>query len=246
MNDECVPKISETSLCEGTFDCFYWVIFSTFNYITQKQAIDIIKSEIHYTLNLITIETIAPYFPAIITAVAAIIIAIWTRRFENRRYKTTVLMNVFDRLNDPMHREARRIIFGEPPTEYSYRILGIPKGPDVEANLMNTVASQIARADFNEIGTLYHHELVNKNIFLEEFYWPILRVWNETKREILDRRRYYLDYMVNFERLKDDAEKYADDQNKKKPSMKKSEELSNQRSDNVRSDNVHQKSEAKD
>ena len=72
-------------------------------------------------------------------------------------------------------------------------------------------------SDFNEVGALVKKGLVSTNLFLD-VYWNItLRSWNASRIIIQKRRtsRNYNEYMINFEVLANDAEKYK---NKRFPS----------------------------
>lgn len=66
-------------------------------------------------------------------------------------------------------------------------------------------------SDFNEVGALVKAGLVSMNLFLD-VYWNItLRSWNASRIIIQKRRisRNYDEYMINFEVLANDAEKYS-------------------------------------
>jgi len=65
-------------------------------------------------------------------------------------------------------------------------------------------------SNFNEVGALVKNGLVSTNLFLD-VYWNItLRSWNASRIIIQKRRtsRNYNEYMINFEVLASDAEKY--------------------------------------
>jgi len=140
-----------------------------------------------------------------------------TQSFEEKKYRTTILMRVIQQLNNIKHREARKVLYEEFPKSSSYEILGISENISIDE--LKKIASDLVRGDLNEIGTLSHHGLIDDYIFIEEFYWVILRIWNIVEPSILDRRKKGpSDYMKNFEELKEKAKLYVKKHGLKEPS----------------------------
>jgi hypothetical protein len=61
------------------------------------------------------------------------------------------------------------------------------------------------------MATLFRHNMVERSLIIEEYWWIILRTWNELEGGIKKRREGSgpQDYMKNLEELKNIAEKYA-------------------------------------
>lgn len=115
-------------------------------------------------------------------------------------------MEVFRLLNDIQHNEARRVVYGD-YSNASYEILLQNK----DFNELMRLSVTIVRTDFNEIATLILHDIVDPNLFVEEYWWIIVKVWYKIENEIMQRRgdRGPSNYMINLENLKNRAEKYA-------------------------------------
>ena len=119
-------------------------------------------------------------------------------------------MESFRLLNDIKHKEARKVVYGD-ITNLSYEILGLNYN-ERNVEKLKIISTTMARTDLNEIATLIRHNIVERTIFLEEYWWIILRVWHEVETKINERRQSNAgppDYMKNFEELKIKAEKYA-------------------------------------
>lgn len=148
-------------------------------------------------------EAIAAYI-----AIAAVLVSVITFFFERKRFRLSALMESFRLLNDIKHKEARKVVYGE-PTNASYEILGLNERSYEE---FRRISATIVRSDFDEMATLIRHNIVQSSVFVEEYWWIILRVWHEVEPEIKLRRDsdtapHY--YMENFEKLKVKAEQYA-------------------------------------
>ena len=64
----------------------------------------------------------------------------------------------------------------------------------------------------NNAAMLIRHGLMNKSIFLEEYWWIVLRSWDSLEESISARRKKgdgASNYMQSLQYLKDDAETYA-------------------------------------
>ena len=130
-----------------------------------------------------------------IAGVAAIGLVVSVVYFQSRQRKFAGLIEIFKLLNGKEQREARAretgndsIFDDEFHKEYVNRTI----------------------SDFNEVGALVKKGLVSTNLFLD-VYWNItLRSWNASRIIIQKRRasRNYDEYMINFEVLASDAEKY--------------------------------------
>jgi hypothetical protein len=123
------------------------------------------------------------------------------------------LMEVFRLLNLPEHREARKVTYGD-KTHASYDILKITK-PEADPMLegeIDRVSREMVKGDMNNVATLIYHKLMDEDIFLEEYWWIILRCWDSVKTTVYERRRSgtgALSYMRNLEKLNGKAEKYG-------------------------------------
>lgn len=88
-------------------------------------------------------------------------------------------------------REARKVLYGNIGIS-SFEIVGIDRlTVNGELNLegLKDACRNIVRSDFNEIGTLIHYGLLEEKIFIEKYYWVILKIWNLLKTEIENRRK---------------------------------------------------------
>jgi len=152
----------------------------------------------------------------IIVALAGVIVSVITYIFQEKQLKQRGLIEVFKELNQPSHREARRISYGEKITDASYDLLGIKPGSEgsevaKEQDLKRT-CSQIFLGDINNAGTLIHHGLMDESIFLDEYWWIVLRCWDLNEDWINDRRNSGTgaqSYMRDVEELNDKAGKSA-------------------------------------
>jgi hypothetical protein len=141
-----------------------------------------------------------------IAGVAAIGLVVAVVYFQSRQRKFSGLIEIFKLLNGKEQREARAMLFD---AYRKYRETGNDSIFDDEfyKEYVNRTIS-----DFNEVGALVKKGLVSTNLFLD-VYWNItLRSWNASRIVILKRRisRNYDEYMINFEMLARNAEKYKD------------------------------------
>jgi len=139
-----------------------------------------------------------------IAGVAAIGLVVAIVYFQSRQRKFTGLIEIFKLLNGKEQREARAMLF---EAYRKYKETGDDSIFDTEfyREYVNRTLS-----DFNEVGALVRKGLVSTSLFLD-VYWNItLRSWNASKVIIYKRRtsRNYDDYMINFEVLARDAERY--------------------------------------
>ena len=139
-----------------------------------------------------------------IAGVAAIGLVVAVVYFQSRQRKFAGLIEIFKLLNGKEQREARAMLF---EAYRKYKETGNDSIFDDEfyKEYVNRTIS-----DFNEVGALVKKGLVSTNLFLD-VYWNItLRSWNASRIIIQKRRtsRNYNEYMINFEVLANDAEKY--------------------------------------
>lgn len=139
-----------------------------------------------------------------IAGVAAIGLVVAVVYFQSRQRKFAGLIEIFKLLNGKEQREARAMLF---EAYRKYKVTGNDSIFDDEfyKEYVNRTIS-----DFNEVGALVKKGLVSTNLFLD-VYWNItLRSWNASRIIIQKRRtsRNYNEYMINFEVLASDAEKY--------------------------------------
>jgi hypothetical protein len=139
-----------------------------------------------------------------IAGVAAIGLVVAMVYFQSRQRKFAGLIEIFKLLNGKEQREARAMLF---EAYRKYKETGDDSIFDDESykEYVNRTIS-----DFNEVGALVKKGLVSTNLFLD-VYWNItLRCWNASKVIIHKRRksRNYNDYMISFEVLARDAERY--------------------------------------
>lgn len=140
-----------------------------------------------------------------IAGVAAIGLVVAVVYFQSRQRKFAGLIEIFKLLNGKEQREARAMLF---EAYRKYKETGNASIFDDEfyKEYVNRTIS-----DFNEVGALVKAGLVSMNLFLD-VYWNItLRSWNASRIIIQKRRisRNYDEYMINFEVLANDAEKYS-------------------------------------
>jgi hypothetical protein len=139
-----------------------------------------------------------------IAGVAAIGLVVAVVYFQSRQRKFAGLIEIFKLLNGKEQREARAMLF---EAYRKYKETGDDSIFDDEfyKEYVNRTIS-----DFNEVGALVKKGLVSTNLFLD-VYWNItLRSWNASRIIIQKRRvsRKYDEYMINFEVLATDAEKF--------------------------------------
>jgi hypothetical protein len=171
----------------------------------------LLQSDVNPAVNLLGI-----YLP-IVTAIAAGaggFVSIITYVFERRKFRLKALTEAFRLLNDVKHREARKVVYGN-ATVSSFEIfglVGLNSKEKVSCDELNRICRDIVRSDFNEIGTLIRYNLLDGKIFIEEYYWMILKIWDLLKDEI-ERRRNGIgppNYMQNLEDLYKQALEYTE------------------------------------
>jgi hypothetical protein len=120
-------------------------------------------------------------------------------------------------LNDVKHREAHKILYSIDTDTFSatsFDIIGVKMvdaNQQINYNGLKTTCKQIVRGDFNEISTLIHHGLLEEEIFIEEYYWVILKIWNLLRDEIKDTKAKtgQTNYMEHLEELEKKAAEYT-------------------------------------
>ena len=139
-----------------------------------------------------------------IAGVAAIGLVVAVVYFQSRQRKFSGLIELFKLLNGKEQREARAMLF---EAYRKYKETGNDSIFDDELykEYVNRTIS-----DFNEVGALVKKGLVSTNFFLDVYWNVTLRSWNASRIVILKRRisRSYDEYMINFEMLARNAEKY--------------------------------------
>ena len=166
----------------------------------------------------IVIAVIGLYFPSektltVLVGAAGVAVSVITYIYQQRQLRLNALMELFKILNLPEHREARRVTYGD-ESDASYNILGIkpPKEDMSTLGELRRVSTDMVKGDMNNAGTLIYHDMMDESIFLEEYWWIILRCWDSTKEGIIQRRASgtgALSYMRNLEKLNAKAEDYA-------------------------------------
>jgi hypothetical protein len=158
----------------------------------------------------------ATYFELIVVTIvttAGVIVSVITYFFERKKFRLTALAEAFRLLNDVKHREARKVVYGNPKIS-SFEILGLVRPiseEEVSYEELTSICKDIVRSDFNEIGTLIHYKLLDGKIFIEEYYWIILKIWSLLKNDIEDRRKSIgpPNYMQHLEDIYRQAEVYT-------------------------------------
>jgi hypothetical protein len=173
---------------------------------TGKEGFSSYALEFGSAVSQITPSSILDWILTIadIAGVAAIGLVVAVVYFQSRQRKFAGLIEIFKLLNGKEQREARAMLF---EAYRRYKETGDDSIFDDEyyKEFVNRTIS-----DFNEVGALVKKGLVSTNLFLD-VYWNItLRSWNASRIIIKKRRisRNYDEYMINFEVLANDAEKY--------------------------------------
>ncbi len=148
-----------------------------------------------------------------ITAAAGTIVSVVTYKFQRKLFRLASLAEAFRLLNDVKHREARKVIYGNANMS-SYEIIGLDRptaGEGANVEELSSICRDIVRSDFNEIGTLIYYNLLDGKIFIKEYYWVILKIWQLLKDDIESRRKTIgpPNYMEHVEEMKK-AAKYAE------------------------------------
>jgi hypothetical protein len=137
-----------------------------------------------------------------VTAIGLVVAVVY---FQSRQRKFAGLIEIFKLLNGKEQREARAMLF-EAYRKYKEIRNDSIFDDEFYKEYMNRTIS-----DFNEVGALVKAGFVSMNLFLD-VYWNItLRSWNASRIIIQKGRisRNYDEYMINFEVLANDAEKYS-------------------------------------
>jgi hypothetical protein len=152
----------------------------------------------------------------VIVGAAAVFLSATNLIYPRKQLKLRGLVEVVRDLHLPSHREARRIVYEgrNAVTTESYGILGLAGelGEDRNVEQVLTFSENIVREDMNNAAMLIRHGLMNKSIFLEEYWWIVLRSWDSLEESISARRKKgdgASNYMQSLQYLKDDAETYA-------------------------------------
>jgi hypothetical protein len=108
---------------------------------------------------------------------AGVAVSTITYIFQRRELKLKGLAEIFRELSLLSHRAARKVLY-EGVTLDSYAVLGLDKertSPDVVKN----ICENIIRSDLSIAATLIRHGLLDGPIFIEEYWWIILRAWDK-------------------------------------------------------------------
>jgi len=157
--------------------------------------------------------------PATITVIvgaAAVFVSATNLIYQRRQLKLRGLVEVVRDLHLPSHWEARRIVYEgrDAVTKESYGILGLVGESEEDRSVEEALSfsENIVRHDMNNAAMLIRHGLMNKSIFLEEYWWIILRSWDSLEVNISATRNKgdgASNYMQSLQYLKNDAEAYA-------------------------------------
>jgi hypothetical protein len=174
--------------------------------LTCRQCLSSIALQYGQTINQSSPSSILDWILtfADIAGVAAIGLVVAVVYFQSRQRKFTGLMEIFKLLNGKEQREARAMLFE------AYRKYKETGNDSIFENEFYKEYVNRTISDFNEVGALLKKGLVSTNLFLD-VYWNItLRSWNASRIIVQKRRisRNYDEYMINFEVLANDAEKY--------------------------------------
>ena len=167
----------------------------------SKQYFDLIAFQYGSTISQTSPSSILDWLLTFADIVGLVVAVVY---FQSRQSKFSGLIELFKLLNGKEQREARAMLF---QASRKYKETGNDSIFDDELykEYVNRTIS-----DFNEVGALVKKGLVSTNLFLD-VYWNItLRSWNASRIVILKRRisRNYDEYMINFEMLARNVEKY--------------------------------------
>ena len=155
--------------------------------------------------------------PTVIIATIGVSVSLITFFYQRKQLQLRGLVEVVRDFHLPAHREARNIAYHgkRAISPETFGILGLePEDTDQAIKL----SQEIIRNDLNNAATLIRHRLVNESIFLQEYWWIVLRTWDSLKVDILARRNAEdgsSEYMLSLEKLKDKAEKFASKHHRK-------------------------------
>jgi len=142
-----------------------------------------------------------------VTAVALIsqgIILLKTRNDQKLQGQANLLSNIFTKLNTDEHRLARRQVY----TVYDdYKSKKDLTKYDVRPFYD---AVNMIRADFDEIGLLVTNKIIPIDMFMKIHVDTVILCWKALAPHIVEQRklREFPEYMINFEKLFEEAEKY--------------------------------------
>ncbi|MGB9169466.1 MAG: hypothetical protein WCB31_11120 [Nitrososphaeraceae archaeon] len=161
-------------------------------------------------------ELIASY-----VAIVGVFVSYITYRFNKKQLKQNQLSELIRSLNNPVHREARKVLYEyyeeKEISNISFQLLEIEKTQlneydDESKDAIIEISKNIVRSDLNHAGTLMHYKMIDPNVFLDEYWWIILNCWKILENDIKERRNKKngtSNYMRNFEELRIKAEKFA-------------------------------------
>jgi len=143
----------------------------------------------------------------LVIAVVGGIISFTNFFYSRKKDKFNSLFEVFSRLNDNRHREARRIIYYGYNKTSSIIILGFDAPPtDLER-----ACKDMVRDDFDQMGLMVETGLIPEKPFMERYWKTVIDCRWHLEADIAERRamRGYEDYVKNFDLLRDRACNYA-------------------------------------
>jgi hypothetical protein len=165
---------------------------------------------------------------SIIIACISVGIAYFSYCFQKKRLDADVFIKVMDKFGDDKHRKVRDILYHwhknnglindeDPKLIEGLQVFGI-ESPE---NLIESCKNMV-RSDINGTSTLIKHGLLSRNLFVNEYYWIILKSCDCLEGEIYERRKEKGPerYMENFENERNHAIKYYKKIEKKRMGIK--------------------------
>lgn len=139
-----------------------------------------------------------------IAGIAAIGLVVAIVYFQSRQRKFAGLIEIFKLLNGKEQREARAMLFE------AYRKYKETGDDSIFDDISYKEYVNRTISDFNEVGALVKKGLVSTNLFLDVYWNVTIRCWNASEVIIHKRRksRNYDEYMISFETLAKDADRY--------------------------------------
>lgn len=139
-----------------------------------------------------------------IAGIAAIGLVVAIVYFQSRQRKFAGLIEIFKLLNGKEQREARAMLFE------AYRKYKETGDDSIFDDISYKEYVNRTISDFNEVGALVKKGLVSTNLFLDVYWNVTIRCWNASEVIIHKRRksRNYDEYMISFEALAKDADRY--------------------------------------
>jgi hypothetical protein len=136
-----------------------------------------------------------------------------TNEAEKQKTRLAAVAEAFRLLNDVRHREARKVLYDTETSPNTFNkssfvimdIAIVDENGDSNLEALKDVCKNIVRSDFNEIGTLIHYDMLDGKIFIEEYYWVILKIWSLLKDDIQKRRQVegrsnYMEHLESMEK----------------------------------------------